>query len=188
MKHSVRSLDDFGTDIRPAYMAHFVLYSTRFVEMIEWYKKVLNVREVFNNGELCFLTFDDEHHRLVIRRKASLKAPDPQAWGVAHIAYSYPSLGALLGNYVRLRKAGIAPNRAVNHGPTTSFYYFDPDGTNIELQTDNFDGFEKTVAFMNSEAFRRDPRGIPFDPEQLVRDYEAGIPEDVLKKRADVAS
>ena len=178
-----RRIDPSGSAIRPTHMAHFVLHSTRMSEMVEWYKRLLNAHEVFRNDELSFLTFDAEHHRIAIRQRSELKAPDRQTWGVTHIAYSFASLGDLLATFMRLQREGVLPHRAINHGPTTSLYYHDPDGTNIELQTDNFDAVEDAYAFMASDEFKRNPKGIPIDPQRLIRDYERGVPERVLKTR-----
>ena len=43
-----------------------------------------------------------------------------------------------LYTYARLKGDGIEPYWCINHGPTTSLYYKDPDGNQIELQVDNF--------------------------------------------------
>ncbi len=170
---------------RPPQLAHFVLASSQMPKMVEWYKATLNAREVFRNDELCFLTYDNEHHRLAIRQKDGLTRPGPDTCGVSHLAYSVATLGELLAKYVRLRDLGITPNRSINHGQTTSFYYFDPDGNNIEFQADNFDNVEDAHAFMQSEVFRKNPRGILFDPDELIREFERGVPERELKMRPD---
>lgn len=180
-----RRLDQISDKKRPPQLAHFVLVTSQMPKMVEWYKAALNAREVFRNDELCFLTYDDEHHRLAIRQKDGLKKPGPDICGVSHLAYSVSSLGELLAKFVRLRDLGIVPNRSINHGQTTSFYYFDPDGNNIEFQVDNFDTSEAAKVFMASEVFRQNPRGILFDPDQLIRDFERGVPESELKIRAD---
>jgi hypothetical protein len=39
---------------------------------------------------------------------------------VAHIAFTYRSLEALIATYTRLKAVGILPWRAINHGPTVS--------------------------------------------------------------------
>lgn len=182
---SSRRLDQISDKKKPPQLAHFVLVSSQMSKMVDWYKATLNAREVFRNDELCFLTYDNEHHRLAIRQKDGLKKPGPDICGMSHIAYSVSSLGELLAKFVRLRDIGITPNRSINHGQTTSFYYFDPDGNNIEFQTDNFDSVEEAHAFMASDVFLQNPRGIPFDPDGLIRDFERGVPEKELKIRPD---
>ena len=64
--------------------------------------------------------------------------PASNARGLEHVAFTYASLGDLLDTYERLRELGITPYWSINHGPTTSLYYRDPDGNGIELQIDSF--------------------------------------------------
>ena len=124
--------------ISPAIFAHFVVRTSNYDAMRRWYETVLNARTVFDDGRICFLTYDEEHHRLAIVNVPDLQAPDAKAWGLAHFAYGYRSLGDLLSTYRRLKAGGIVPYRPINHGPTVSMYYHDPDGTSIELQVDRF--------------------------------------------------
>jgi len=58
----VRELPQTGA-ISPAKFAHFVLRTGQFDQMIEWYQTVLAARIVFRDERLCFLSYDDEHHR-----------------------------------------------------------------------------------------------------------------------------
>ncbi len=101
------------------------------------------------------------------------------------MAFSYRSLGELLGTYLRLKEGGITPWRAINHGPTVSFYYRDPDGNDVELQVDSFPNAEVTNDWMASEAFLRNPIGIEFDPAEMIRRYESGESEVALMRRPD---
>jgi len=169
--------------ISPAIFAHFVVRSSNLPAMRQWYQTVLNARVVFDDGNICFLTYDDEHHRLAIVNVPGLTAPDAQSWGLAHLAYGYRTLGELLATYRRLKVAGILPYRPINHGPTVSLYYRDPDGTAIELQVDAFATKEAAAGFMQTDAFRQNPIGVAFDPEELARAYEAGVPEADLLRR-----
>src|SRR3546814_17462514 len=67
-----------------------------------------------------------------------------------------------MATYERLRDKGIRPVFPINHGPTTSMYYADPDGNQIELQVDNYDKIEDATAFFYSEAFAENPVGVEF--------------------------
>jgi hypothetical protein len=78
---------------------------------------------------------------------------------------------------------GIQPTVTINHGPTTSMYYADPDGNNIELQIDNFDTLEEAQEFLESDAFTENPVGILFDPDELAARFDAGEPVAELVKR-----
>ncbi len=169
--------------ISPTLFAHFVVRTSNFEAMREWYRTVLNARIVHDDGRLCFLTYDDEHHRLALVNVPGLRKPADDSWGLNHLAYSYSSLKDLLTTYVRLRDQGITPFRPINHGPTVSMYYHDPDGTGIELQVDTFPTKQEAEAWFGRDDFKENPIGVLFDPEDLLRDYEAGVPEIELLTR-----
>ena len=174
---------DAATPIVPAKLAHLVLRTRRYDELVAWYRTVLGAEIVFRNERLTFLTYDDEHHRLaIINLPESTEGSREQA-GVDHIAFSHRDLGALLATYLRLKAAGILPVRPINHGPTTSFYYRDPDGLRIELQVDNFATEAELKGYFQGRDFAHNPIGVAVDPEQLVRDYQAGVPIGELLRR-----
>ena len=108
--------------VSPALFAHFVVRTSNFDAMRTWYRTVLNARIVHDNGTLCFMTYDDEHHRLALVNVPGLEKPAADTWGLNHIAYSYRTMRDLLSTYVRLRAEGILPFRPINHGPTVSMY------------------------------------------------------------------
>jgi catechol-2,3-dioxygenase len=164
----------------PVLFAHFVLRSSNIQPMIDWYSAVLNMHVVQRTEYICFLTYDDEHHRLGIVNLAGLKAPDARNSGLAHVAYTFADIGTLLSTYARVKKLGIAPARCIHHGPTVSIYYRDPDGNGVELQVDRYATKEATAAYFQTAAFKKNPIGIVFDPEALVQAYEAGAPESEL--------
>ena len=129
---------DASTTFRPAKLAHVVLRTAHFDEAIDWYQTVLGAFTVFRSDALAFLTYDEEHHRIALAAVPPVeRRPEDRARpGLEHIGFTYASLGELLGTFRRLRAAGIEPTWAVNHGPTTSIYYEDPDGNEIELYID----------------------------------------------------
>src|SRR5258707_12816556 len=131
-----RTLDQ--KPVAPALFAHFVLRSANMQPMVDWYTTVLNMHVVKRNDFICFLTYDDEHHRLAIVNIAGLQAPDPKSWGLAHVAYTFRNVGELLSTYRRLKKAGIEPYRPIHHGPTLSTDYPDPHGHSVRLQVESF--------------------------------------------------
>ena len=61
-------------------------------------------------------------------------------------------------------------------------YYRDPDGNRVELQIDNFDTVEELKGFFQSDAMQKNPIGVSFNPDELARDFHAGVPESDLKK------
>lgn len=188
----------------PVKLAHVVLWTRQIPEMRDWYLRVLDGRVVYQNPAAAFMTYDDEHHRVALADPdaAAAMAADqditsdglvgtagavrtaitPQEvaglplHGLSHVAFTYASLQDLLENYTRLKNDGVEPTTTINHGTTTSMYYVDPDGNQVELQVDNFDTIEEGVAFMESESFARNPVGVPFDPELWIKRLRAGEP------------
>jgi catechol 2,3-dioxygenase-like lactoylglutathione lyase family enzyme len=167
--------------VRPSGFVHLVFKTSRFREMSAFYLYFLNAWEVMASEGVLFLTYDDEHHRIAIFKIDNLAELNRRAAGMEHFAYAYASLGELLANYLRLKDKGILPYLCINHGPTTSIYYKDPDGNQIETQTDNFDTQEELTGFFHSEAFRNNPIGVQFDPDRMVDLYRDGHPERELK-------
>jgi len=174
---------DTTTVQKPAYMAHFVLRARDLEAMIAWYGAVLGMEVVQRNEMLAFLTFDDEHHRMALVRTPQQEPAPGGAAGLDHVAYTFRDLGQLLGHYVRLRDAGIRPVWTINHGPTTSMYYQDPEGNRVEFQVDNFASRDALQAWMRSEAFRQNPIGVVFDPDKLVARFEQGDPIEELVRQ-----
>jgi catechol 2,3-dioxygenase-like lactoylglutathione lyase family enzyme len=169
--------------VAPARLAHFVRKTSRFGEMLEWYQNVLEAEIVYSNEMLAFLTYDGEHHRVAIIAIPGLVDPPPNAAGTDHIAFTYASLDELLHTYKRLKEAGIEPFWAINHGPTTSLYYKDPDGNSIETQIDNFATLEDIDEWFRGGAFQKNPIGVVFDPDELVTRHAAGVPFRELVER-----
>jgi catechol-2,3-dioxygenase len=167
----------------PAKFAHVVFRSGRLAEMRDWYCNVLEAHVAFENDFIVFLTYDDEHHRIAIVDTGATEAPPATASGVEHIAFTYGSLDDLVGTYERLKGQGLEPYWTINHGPTTSCYYRDPDGNQVELQIDNFESTEALNAWFRSGAFAENPIGVEFDPEELVARYRAGVPHEELVRR-----
>ncbi len=169
--------------VPPSKLAHIVRRTTRFDAMVAWYQTVFAAKVAHSDGMLAFLTYDDEHHRFAIANIPGL-ADQPQfAAGTDHVAFTYADLGDLLHTYARLEREGIEPYWCINHGPTTSLYYKDPDGNRVELQVDNFPTSDECNRWMHSGAFAANPIGVVFDPRQLLARYRAGEPIETLTAR-----
>ncbi len=50
----------------PKKLAHVVLRTPRYKEMVEFYKTFLGAEATYENDFLAFLTYDEEHHRIAI--------------------------------------------------------------------------------------------------------------------------
>ncbi len=173
------------TCIVPSKFAHFVLRTSRFEEMKRWYQTVLGAKVQFGNEKVAFLTYHEEHHRLALISMPGLPDAGKTA-GLDHVAYTYASMSDLLATYKRLKAAGIKPVWCINHGPTTSMYYRDPDGNRVEHQIDNFPTVEALNAWFHSSAFAKNPIGVEYDPDRLVEKFESGVPVQELVLQGSV--
>ena len=176
-------VNEITTIKSPIKLAHIVYRTSRYDEMIAWYKKVLNATAAFANDEIAFLAYDDEHHRVAFIRVPDLGEQPAGIAGLHHVAFTFDNLDTLLGNYARLREDGIEPAWPVNHGPTTSFYYKDPDGNQVEFQVDNYDTVEEAGKYFFTEEFAMNTIGVDYDPEVLYARLKAGEDERSLKLR-----
>jgi catechol-2,3-dioxygenase len=167
--------------IAPSKLAHFVLRTRRYQELIDWYRSVLAAKPVFESPFITFLTWDAEHHRIAIANAPHFKDRPDDAVGVDHIAVSLPTAVDLLRTYERLRDLGITPATPIHHGPTLSMYYLDPDRNEIELQVDAFDTEAELKAWFASDQFRANPIGVLYDPEALLARWKAGASERELR-------
>ena len=169
--------------IAPEKLAHVVLRSMNAERLIEWYRTVLEAEITFSNPILCFLTYDEEHHRIAIAQIPGLEQAPPMATGLEHIAFTYRTADDLFATYERLRSLGIVPYWTINHGPTLSFYYRDPDGNQCELQIDLFDDAAAVNDWFRTSDFATNPIGVKFDPDDLIQRYRAGEPPTALFQR-----
>ena len=177
----------------PTKLAHVVFQTNRMAEMRDWYCAALDGRVIYENAHLSFVTYDDEHHRVAFVDFGPLAPRDPTATelmikasempGLHHVAFTFGSLGDLLDTYERLKRREVKPFFCVNHGPTTSMYFRDPDGNRIELQVDNFATAEEGTAWMKSPAFDQNPIGVEYDPDDLLARYKSGVPTAELVAR-----
>lgn len=177
----------------PTKLSHIVLQTNKPREMREWYCTVLGAETLYENEFISFITYDDEHHRVAFLNPGPLAVREPgerdrgdfragKEAGLHHMAFTFAGIGELLDTYSRLKDIGIRPYWCINHGPTTSMYYRDPDNNQVELLIDNFDTAAEGKAYMRSPAFARNPIGIAFDPDAMVARFRSGasIKEIVL--------
>jgi catechol 2,3-dioxygenase-like lactoylglutathione lyase family enzyme len=173
--------------VAPAKFAHVVLRTPpeRVAMVLDWYKKVLEGEAMYETDGLGFVTYDTEHHRVAVLGFPGIKEHIDGHAGMHHMAFTYAGLGDLMYTYNRLKdEYDIKPEFCINHGPTTSMYYFDPDKNQVELQVDNIPEEKFGEYFANGE-FTSNPIGIKFDPDELSARLAAGEPEEVLLQRPD---
>jgi catechol 2,3-dioxygenase len=176
-----------SSTVKRPILHHINLKTSRLQEMIDWYGTVVGMKSNYTFPGGAWLTNDEANHRLALLVSPVL-TDDPDKLthnGFHHSAFEFPSMGDLLDTYVRLKALGIEPHASLDHGLTTSFYYVDPDGNSVELQTDNFGNWQESSEWMRtSPQFDTNPIGMPIDPEQMVAARQAGASFTELHQRA----
>jgi catechol 2,3-dioxygenase-like lactoylglutathione lyase family enzyme len=198
-----RTID--GSQVTPYKLAHLVLRVSNLERSVAWYSEVLGAHLIGSGGFFAGITYDEEHHRIGLievagaaretetfgastlvqdeAERAATAGADTLQFstepGLEHVAFTYDSLEGLLNTYVRLRDKDVKPILTVNHGPTTSFYYNDPDRNRVELQIDNLP-MGTAQEFVDSPEGQANVVGVLIDAEDLLRRYEAGEPVRTL--------
>ena len=102
-------------DTKAAYLSHYGIRAKNYREMIEWYSTVFGAKIQHQNEFLAFMTFDDEHHRVVIFEDGDTVDKPATAAGVDHVGYGVADFGTLVETCERLKAAGITPFLPLNH-------------------------------------------------------------------------
>ncbi|MFT5182228.1 MAG: catechol 2,3-dioxygenase-like lactoylglutathione lyase family enzyme [Alphaproteobacteria bacterium] len=170
--------------IAPAKFAHVVLKTPpeRVTLMLDWYKAVLEGEAMYETDGMGFICYDTEHHRVAVIGFPGTKEHVDGLAGLHHMAFTYANLTDLAHTYNRLKGEGITPEYSINHGPTTSMYFFDPDKNMVELQVDNVPE-EKFAEYFENGEFTANPIGVKFDPDELFGRLAAGESEESLLPR-----
>lgn len=166
---------------------HVTLKTRRVQEMVDWYKKVVGANVNFQFAGAAWMTNDAANHRIAVLTTPAL-SEDPDHLhhvGLHHTAWEYPSLHDLVASYERLASEGILPHICLDHGLTMSFYYEDPDGNSVELQSDNFGDWAKSTVYMQTSVeFQREPIGVEVDPVKLADVLKSGAAVSAVLKRS----
>ena len=159
-------------------IGHFGLRTKDVNRAVEWYGRALGAEVRFANQYATFMSFDEEHHRLVIWDDGETEDKPGTAAGVDHIGFMCRDPGELAQHYERLKAEGITPTACANHHFTSSLYYRDPDGNEVEFSCDNLPTKQVGNAFMKSQAMTDamvpPAFGGEFDPEELLRLHREG--------------
>ena len=165
-------------------IGHFGLRTKDVDRAVEWYGRAFGADVRFRNEFAAFMSFDDEHHRFVIWDDGETDDKPGTAAGVDHIGFMCRDPGELAQHYERLKAVGITPTACANHHFTSSLYYLDPDGNEVEISCDNLPSKEAANEFMKSEAMAAamvpPSFGSEFDPEELLRLHREGVSTEQL--------
>ncbi|RFU79240.1 glyoxalase bleomycin resistance dioxygenase [Trichoderma arundinaceum] len=175
-----------SSQIPPSRLAHVVLRTSNLKEMSPFYKTFLGGEAQVENDQVCFITYDDEHHRIALVQRQDLNKPPPKSCGLDHIAFGFDDIESLLKAYTQRKENEIKPVWCVHHGLTISMYYKDPDGNTLETFIDAFHDLEKQNAYMTSQDFIENPIGVDFEPEDLLKRLEDGEDKESIYKRPNI--
>jgi catechol 2,3-dioxygenase-like lactoylglutathione lyase family enzyme len=168
-------------DLPELRITEVVLQTARWQEMKDWYSAFLGVEPYFETETMCFRRVSDKQNQLFVLFHFPDLAERPDAVpGLNHVQFKCNTLTEAFDRYERLKAVGIRPQRSFNHGPGTSFYYRDPDGNTMEISGPNLGTEAEYRAYVQTEAFRRNPRGIAIDPDEFVAKFRSGTPQPEL--------
>lgn len=184
LKAETSRVVDMDAEIRPTHISHLALATNNFDAVAGWWQTVLNMKPSLDADGMRFMTFDSEHHKVVVFEVDGLTSRTqgrPEVCGMHHIAFTYASFSDLAATYLRLKARDILPYRAISHGTSFAVDYYDPDFNACELQCSCFsDATDERAAlneWLRTGAFNRNPIGVNFDMDEAIRAYEAGIDE-----------
>jgi catechol-2,3-dioxygenase len=167
-------------------IGHFGLRTQDVDRAIDWYGRAFGAEVTFRNEFAAFMSFDDEHHRFVIWDDGETEAKPAAAAGVDHIGFMCADPHELAQEYERLKAIGIEPAMSVNHHFTSSLYYRDPDGNEVEISCDNLPSKAAARKFMATDAMAAAMTppffGAEFDPEELLSLHKAGNRAETLAR------
>lgn len=185
-------------DLKAVRISEIILQTSRYDEMKMWYQAVLGQDPSFENARpagkaavsgdkatrasdvrICFFRLHMDYpytQTLGLFEIHGLNDAPTRDPGLNHMQLRHESLDHAIRRYEKLLAGGLAPYRTANHGPSTSFYYKDPDGNVVEMSGPNFDTEDAYLGFFRSEAFRRNPSGIEVDAADYVGRYRSGTP------------
>jgi catechol 2,3-dioxygenase len=179
-------------------LQHYGLRTSNLDAMIDWYKKVLGmttnhrskipaIARLTHQGPpfsgFAFISNDEMDHRLVLFEIPGAVADSNKSshTGLQHVAFECATLDDLLGTYVRLKRMGIPPLWAADHGVAISVYYEDPEQNIVELNFNNYGSPWTATEFLRT-ANQAMPSQI--DLEKMVAARKAGASPWELHERA----
>jgi hypothetical protein len=139
--------------VSPSLFAHFVLRTANREPLKKWYQTVLKrawcSRTTTSRSSPTTTSITASPSCRSRTQEGARRQLGPRARRL-HLRRSRPAavdLSAAEGE-------GIVPVRTINHGPTVSMYYKDPDGNQVELQVDAFDK-AGAASYFHTEPFAR---------------------------------
>lgn len=127
--------------IRPQRIAHVVIKVRDLERSKKFYMDVLglDLMSEIQTPRVAFLASNRRDHHEIGLLEVGADAPraDPRAVGLVHIAFRLETEEQLRTAYAELKQREVKISFTVDHGITKSVYFFDPDGNELEVYSDN---------------------------------------------------
>jgi catechol 2,3-dioxygenase len=165
---------------------HIGIMTLDIKKMTDWYSKVLGMKSNFENSsrsasdanpvQVNLLTNDGADHRIALISWPGLSENKEKYkfTRLQHVAFEHKSIRDLLNSYSHLKYQEIVPIIVVNHGPTISFYYHDPEANVVELFAYNFGNWDSSwdefVRTMGTKFVF-----MPIDPDKIIAAQKKGL-------------
>ena len=175
----------------PDFIGHVHIFTDEnYEKIIDFYVNFFAGEVVAVQGEypMTFVAYDEYDHRFAIIKREGGAPRSDNFLGYSHLSFGYRSLGEIIFIYERMKVVGCTPHLSINHGNSTSFYYRDPDGNEIETMVDNYAPIDTKAYKMHyqySEEFGKMAEGA-FEAEKMLDLYRAGVSDQVLLDRDHV--
>ncbi len=120
-------------------VAHVVIKVRSLEKSLDFYTRILGLKEMGRiDPAVIFLSTGRDHHELGIAQLGD-EAPDSTFYqvGMEHFAFKLRNDDDLREAYETLLSENVPISYTVNHGVTKSVYFFDPDGNELEVYSDN---------------------------------------------------
>jgi catechol-2,3-dioxygenase len=85
----------------PAKLSHIVLRTNNSKTIVQFYKTFLGATLSFESELFCFITYDDEHHRIGILNLPGIGKKNTEHSGLEHIAFTFKNLNNLALSYLQ---------------------------------------------------------------------------------------
>jgi catechol-2,3-dioxygenase len=178
--------------VGPLQVSEIILRTARFDEMKSWYQILFGglepsvetatrrqMKSVPHIERLCFLRIHVAFPYTQVLGLFEVPEATPargMVRGLDHMQFREQGLEELFQRYEHLKAFNIRPTQSFNHGPSTSFYYADPDDNVVELSAVNFPNEKDYLAFFQSAAFKQNVEGDPIDTEHYIAECRQRAP------------
>ena len=144
--------------VKPRRVGHVVLNVSNVEESTRFYTEILGFEISARRDIGTFLTCGKVHHDLALFQAPEGATPVSRGQiGLNHVAIQVPDMQVLKDTYKRLKDTSVPIDRLTDHGMTSSLYFYDPDGIQLEYFCNNTATPEEGLEIMRSPGRQNTP-------------------------------